>query len=389
MFEEPVYVATIIMLLLAVGEVISILSKAWLPSLLIILAGYLVLLWAGILPTDMLPDSTLAAMGSLFVAVVITHMGTLLPLNQIKGQYKAVLIALIGITFGAGLILLIVSPILGYASAVAGAGPVTGGIIAYVVTAERLNELGMQSLIVIPALILGLQKLTGLPLANFLLRKYATKLRDRGDLDDAAAGKDSTQATDVKKGLQLIPEKFQEPPVLLLLLFISASLATWLDSLTGLNYGVWALAIGLVGRVLGVFPEKAMQKANAFGLGMASIIVVIMASVSTVTFEDVVKTLWPAVLILTVGATGIMAGGWLASKMFKWDPLKGMPVALTALFGFPADYLLCQEVSRSVGRNAREQKALFDELVTPMLVGGFTTVTTASIVIASILVETI
>ncbi|GAB3260868.1 hypothetical protein [Arthrobacter pigmenti] len=389
MFEEPVYVATIIMLLLAVGEVISIWSKAWIPSLLIILAGYLVLLWAGVLPADMLPDSTLAAVGSLLVGVVITHMGTLIPLNQIRGQYKAVLIALIGITFGAGLILLIVSPILGYASAVAGAGPVTGGIIAYIVTAERLTELGLQSLVVIPALILGLQKLTGLPLANVLLRKYAIKLRDRGVLIESTAGSSSVKTVPGRRSLQIIPEKFQEPPVLLFLLFVSASLATWLDSITGLNYGVWALAIGLIGRLLGIFPEKAMQKANAFGLGIASIIVVIMASISTVTFEDVVNTFWPAVLILTVGATGIMAGGWIASKLFKWDPLKGMPVALTALFGFPADYLLCQEVSRSVGRDEGEQKALFDELVTPMLVGGFTTVTTASIVIASILVGTI
>lgn len=84
-----------------------------------------------------------------------------------------------------------------------------------------------------------------------------------------------------------------------------------------------------------------------------------------------------------------MAGGWIASQIFGWDPLKGMLVALTALFGFPADYLLCQEVSRSVGRNQCEQKALFGELITPMLVGGFTTVTTASIVVASILGETI
>ena len=66
-----------------------------------------------------------------------------------------------------------------------------------------------------------------------------------------------------------------------------------------------------------------------------------------------------------------------------------MPVALTALFGFPADYLLCQEVARSMGRTPAETKAIMDDIYTPMLIGGFTTVTLSSVVVASILVSTI
>ena len=51
--------------------------------------------------------------------------------------------------------------------------------------------------------------------------------------------------------------------------------------------------------------------------------------------------------------------------------------------------MLFQEVSRSVGRDERERTAICDELVTPMLIAGFATVTTASIVVASILVTTL
>ncbi|WP_051479000.1 hypothetical protein [Arthrobacter sp. H5] len=315
----------------------------------------------------------------------------------------SILIALAGIVLGTGLILLVITPILGYASAVAGAGPVAGGIIAYIITAERLTELGFEQLIVIPALVLGLQSLFGLPIANIMLRKYAMKLHDRGHFDEAGSKTSTTTGSGAlttiapeagatktsRRGLQLIPERFQEPPILLLMLFVSASLASWLDSLTGLNYGVWALLFGLLGHLVGIFPARAMEKANSFGLGIASVIVVIMASLSTVTFESVVQSFWPVVLILAVGVTGISIGGLAASKLLQWDPLKGMPLALTALFGFPGDYLVCQEISRSVGRNDREKAMIFDELVTPMLVAGFATVTTASIVIASILIQTI
>ncbi len=414
MFASPVYVVTIILALLAFAEALSLLTKAWVPSLLVIIAGYLVLLWTGVLPPDLIPKSAFTTVGVVLVGAVIAHMGTLIPLRQIKTQYKAILIALTGILFGAGLILVILGPLLGYPTAVAGTGPVTGGLIAYLITAQKLTEAGFPSLVAVAAIVLGLQSLVGLPLANILLRKYATKLRDNGSFDVPAghaaahvadhaarvvarreAGADTAVSVQQlleeppKRTFALVPEKYQQPSTLLFLLFVAASLATWLDSVTGLNYGVWALLLGLLGRVLGVFPEKAMEKANAFGFGLIAVIVVIMASVSTVTFETVKATIGPAILILAVGAIGIMIGGWLASKLFRWDPLKGMPIALTALFGFPGDFMLCQEVSRSVGRNERERKAIFDELVTPMLVAGFTTVTTASILVASVLVSTL
>ena len=415
MLDQPVFVATIILLLLAVGEVISILSRAWVPSLLIVFIGYLVLIWTGVLPDDLVPNSALAAMGSLLIAAVITHMGTLIPLKLLRSQYQAIGISLIGIVLGAGLVLLIVSPILGYASAVAGAGPVTGGILAYIITAERLTELGFEYLVVIPALVLGVQSLFGMPLANILLRRYAVKLQRAGHFDTDAQNPDSAAAGASPQGdgpgsgtspgsgavgtatltvapprrLQLLPVRFHEPAIILGLLLAAGSLATWLGSITGVNYGIWALLLGILGHVLGIFPEQAMHKANAFGLAMAAVIVVVLASMSSVTWDDLVDAFWPVLLILAVGGTGILVGGWLGSKLFKWDPLKGIPVALTALFGFPGDYVLCQEISRSVGRDEREQKAIFDELVTPMLVGGFTTVTTGSIVVASILIQTI
>lgn len=418
MFNSPVYVVTIILALLAFAEVVSLVTKAWVPSLLVIMAGYLTLLWSGVLPPDLIPKSAFTSVGIVLVGAVITHMGTLIPLRQIKTQYKAILIALTGVVFATILILVVLGPLLGYPTAVAGTGPVTGGLIAYLITAQKLTEVGLPSLVAVAAIVLGLQSLVGLPLANILLRKYATKLRDSGAFDvpsDAAAAllpgssvgspaADSRRrdagarpavlveevfAPAPRRAFQLVHEKFQQPSILLFLLFIAASMATWLDSLTGINYGVWALLLGLLGRVLGVFPEKTMEKANAFGFGLIAVVVVIMASLSNVTFETVKATIGPAILILVVGAIGIMIGGWLASKVFKWDPLKGMPIALTALFGFPGDFMLCQEVSRSVGRDERERKAIFDELVTPMLVAGFTTVTTASILVASILVTTL
>ena len=81
--------------------------------------------------------------------------------------------------------------------------------------------------------------------------------------------------------------------------------------------------------------------------------------------------------------------GFIGSKIFKWDPAKGISVTLTAMYGFPGDYLICQEVSRSIGRTVEEEEAILNEILPPMLIGGFTSVTVGSVIIASILVQTI
>lgn len=415
MLESPVFVVVIILALVAAGEVISILTRAYVPALLVTFMGYLILLWTGVLDPAVVPGSALSVAGAVLVGAVITHMGTLIPVAQIREQYKAILIALGGVAGAAILILGVVTLIFDYGTAVAGAGPVTGGIIATLLTTEALQERGLETLIVIPALILGLQSLIGMPVTNVLLRRYALRVRDQlaapqtttvgaGGTDPAAspaagmpAGTASIDAPPAeatppaapRRTLLQLPERFQEPPIILLLLFVFAGIATVLDELTGVNYGIYCLLLGVLGQVTGILPQRSMDKANSFGFGMIAVVVVVLASMSSVTWADVSRAIVPVLLILVVGTAGVMVGGAIVAKLVRWHPTLGMPVALTALYGFPGDYVLVQEVARSVGRDKEEQLAIRDQILTPMLVGGFATVTTSSILVASILVSTL
>lgn len=414
MFSQPIYIATLLLILLAVGELISIWSRARVPSLLVVMGGYLLLSWMHVFPQEVITSSAFAVFGSIMVAPLVVHMGTLIPTRLIRVQYKAILIALLSTLIATVLVLLIVSPIYGYPTAVAGAGPVTGGIIAYLITTQRLQEMGLTALVTVPAVILGIHALFGMPVALNILRRYALKMQRQGFFDapkqdspaDGAVANEVAAAHDShadhshghdhghsnsSKGSSrmLLPERLQTPPILLLLLFLGGSLAVLLNNLTGLNYSIWALAIGIIGQVARIFPPRTMDRANTTGVAMVGLIVVVMSSMGSVTLEAVLSSIGPVLLIIVVGVFGIMLGGWLGSKWFKWDPLKGIPVAMTALFGFPGDYIICEEVSRSVGRDERERQAILDEIFTPMLVGGFTTVTTASILIASVLINTL
>lgn len=62
-------------------------------------------------------------------------------------------------------------------------------------------------------------------------------------------------------------------------------------------------------------------------------------------------------------------------------------VALTALYGFPPNYILTDEASKALAETPEEKEFLIDQMLPKMLVGGFTTVTIASVIIAGVFIK--
>ncbi|MFB4169585.1 hypothetical protein [Virgibacillus sp. JSM 102003] len=388
MLSNPLIATVLVFGLIALGEWLSIISRARVPMLLTAMVGFLVLTWTGVFPKDILEKSTFAALGGILIGPAILHMGTLIPFSLLKSQIKAVVIALGGLVVSGVLILTIVPLIFDYETAVAGVGPISGGVIALIITSEKLTELGMTSLIVIPALIVAFQGVMGMPLAMNFMRKYAMKIQR--ELDDGTFIPMANEAIQSEKKNSSKSSSLKSSSTLkLFFIFVGAAVGIALGEITPVHYSLWCLAIGITGLKLGLFESKALEKSNSFTVVMIAIIFVVIGTMADVTPGDVLSNLPSILLILLIGTFGITLGGYITAKLVKWNPYKAMPVALTALFGFPGDYLLCEEVSRSVARDKREEKVIFDELLTPMLIGGFTTVTVASVVVAGLLVQTL
>ena len=388
---DPTLAVLLVLGIMVIGEIISILTRARVPMLLVAMLGYMLLIWAGIFPQDILDTSTLAIFGSLMVAPLIIHLGTIIPFKVLKGQGKTIIIALTAMIAATLLLLAIAAPIFGYETAVSAAGPIVGGTIAFLLTTEKLTEIGMTHLVAIPALIVAIQGLVGMPIAIFFLRRFARsvkgKMNEAGYAEVAATAEIHGDGSSEEKSW--IPKKYQTNMVLIFQLFLGGALALFLGNITGINFSIWALAIGFIGAYFGFYQQNMLQRSNSFGIAMVGLIFFILAPMNSVTPSMFAKSLLIVLAIMAIGIVGLIAGGYIASRFFKWDPNKGIAVALTALLGFPADYIVCEEVSRSVGETEEERKAIFNEIVTPMLIGGFTTVTTASIVIASILMNTL
>lgn len=387
MLSNPVIATTLIFALIALGEWLSIVSRARIPMLLTAMVGFLLLTWFGIFPKDLLDKAQFPALGALLIGPAILHMGTMIPFSLLKSQIKAVMISLGGVIFSGILILIIIPLIFDYPTAVAGIGPISGGIIALLITTDKLTEIGLSSLVIIPALIVAFQGVLGMPLAATFMRKYAKVIQTEMD--------NGTYRPMVTEPVEQTEQKKKASPIAtsatlkLFFIFVGASIGVALGSVTPIHYSLWCLAIGVIGLKLGLFEAKSLEKANSFTITMIAIIFVVIGTMAGVTPKDVLHNLPSVVLILLIGTFGIALGGFLMSKLVGWNPYKGMPVALTALFGFPGDYILCEEVSRSIARDEKEEKAIFNELLAPMLIGGFTTVTVASVIIAGILVKTL
>ena len=364
---EPIYSAAIVLAFIAVGELVSIWSKARVPSLLVAMLGIFIFAQLGLVPKTVVDDSMMPAIYTILVAPILFHMGSLIPLPTLLKQWRSVIIAISGMLVAVLLLAAVIVPLFGFPHFVAGSGPLAGGIVATSLTTEGLTAAGVSSaIVVLPALVLMMQSLPAMPMTNFLLRRFAIGLRDSGQLEKLAADANATGAADdqtgdggatggtataTKKKPVTLPQFLVDNELFnLFAVLVGGSVATLLAVPTHIPSSILALLLGIASTAIGLTPERAL------------------------------------VIILVVGGAGIMLGGFIATKLLRWQPTLGMSVALTAMYGFPADYLLTNEVARSVGRDEVEREQLTDAMLPAMLVGGFTSVSAGSVAIASVLV---
>ncbi|BFL77356.1 DUF819 family protein [Staphylococcus hominis subsp. novobiosepticus] len=386
MLHEPLISATILFALLALGEIISTLTKARVPMLLTAMISFLLLKWAGILPNSILKTAILPSLGAIAIAPVIMHMGTMMPLSTLKKQWKAVIISLFGILGSTTLILVVVSLVFDFRTAASGVGPIAGGLVALLITIDKLKQLNLNYLIVLPALIQGLQSVVGLPLSSFFMKRYGKYYISTGSQSEYSKNssiKEKEHTNSLHKKYPIL----KNDVLRLFIMFTLASLAFIIGNYTHIHYSIISLAFGVIGLKIGLFEQAEAEKNKSFTILVVAIMLIVIGSMGAITPKDLWHHLPAIILILLMGAIGILIGGSIAAKLIGWKYSKALPVALTALYGFPGDYLLCEEVSRSVSTNDEEKEALFKELLSPMLIGGFTTVTVASVVLTGIIMN--
>src|SRR5699024_7351327 len=111
---EAICAAAVVLAFIAFGELISIWSKARIPSLLVAMLSIFVFAKIGLVPETVIDDSMLVQIYTILVAPLLFHMGTLTPLRVMLKQWRSVIIATSGMLVAVLLILAVVAPLFGF-----------------------------------------------------------------------------------------------------------------------------------------------------------------------------------------------------------------------------------------------------------------------------------
>lgn len=380
------------------GDIISKKTKAIISAIIVGCTIYLVGFISGIIPKDAVDNTGLPAIMTNFgIALMITNLGTMINLKSLIQEWKTVVISCFGLVGIAIVAFTIGSWLFGRDYALTSAPPLSGAIIATVLTTDAANAAGRPDLAAFATLICAMQMFIGLPLASKALKMEANRL-----LNESKNGmaNNTTAKKEWNLNFKILPDTpqwMQTPGIILFKLSFVACIGTLLSNITMfgdrttplLNVNIAYLLCGIIAMEIGFLERDALVKSNSFGILMLGTLAVLPGNFKSVTLDSLLKMLTPLVGMLVLSALGIIILCVIAGKFFHYSPAISAAVGLTALFGYPCTQIITDEVVSSLPVSDEEKEAIHNQLLPKMLIAGFTTVTIASVIFAGIIIPMI
>jgi hypothetical protein len=103
----------------------------------------------------------------------------------------------------------------------------------------------------------------------------------------------------------------------------------------------------------------------------------------------VISLAYPTVLCFAITLVAIGITSLILGKILGYSWAVAMAISTTCLYGFPATFIVSNEVSTAIAGNEEERKYVLSQILPKMLIGGFTTVTIGSVILAGQLAQII
>lgn len=371
---------TIILVIFALGDMIAVKTKSMVSMLFTASLIFLILFWLG-LPQTIFIDSMMLDLGGLIVVLLLVHMGTLMNLEQLKQQWKTVLIALSAVVGIALCVPLLAGLVVGFEESLITAPPISGGVIASIIMGEAATEMNLPNLALLAALIVVVQGFVGFPLASFFLKKEAEKVKAAFRSGEIVSKDASTEQVAKKKTLPDLPKALKSENVLLaktaLVAILAVGVSAGIEQVVGfdlLNENIAALLFGVLFAELGFLEQSVLNKANSFGFMMVPLTVVVLASLADATPEALVETIVPILVTLFFGTVGVVVFSLVMAKVLKVSNYLAIGLGISAMVGFPGTFIISNEIAQSIGETSEEVEVIADRILPKMLVAGFITV---------------
>ncbi|WP_028389900.1 hypothetical protein [Bacillus cihuensis] len=384
----------ILVLILYIGDVVAVRTKAWVPSVFVCAVLFLIGYWT-FFPTDIVAVAGVPpVVATMMMFLLITNMGTLLSLQELKNQWKTIVIALSGVLGIIAILFTIGTLIFDFKTVVVAIPPLVGGIVSAIIMSEGAKEAGLASLSVFAIVIYVMQGFAGYPITSIVLKKEGKKLLEKYRSGELTI-KDAKNGVEVEKEQELklfkyLPEKYNTEYFkffrLALVGYLAYLVSTLLAPFVTVNALVLCLLFGIIAKSVGFLEKQPLQKANGFGFSIMALMLFIFDGLQKATPSMMLEILYPLIVCIILAVIGMYIFSFIIGKVLKVSKEMAFAVSLTALYGFPADYIITNEVIKSLTNDEKEKEVLTSHMLPPMLVGGFITVTIVSVILAGIFV---
>ena len=394
----PLFSMAVFLAVFAVGDVVSYKTKGLISGVIIAAIVYIGGYWTGIIPTDSIASTGLPTMlTAIMIPLLLVNLGTAINISQLLSEWKTVVVALVGLV-GLALISFTVSTwLFGREYALSASSPIAGGTIAAIITNEAAVAAGQPNFGAFAMLVCSFQMFIGMPVSSFMLRKEAERLMAKGLIAPNAVAEADT-VSKKKFNLKIMgdgPVQYQTTPILVLRVAIIAVIAYFISNLTiipgsdptnyYLNPNVAYLLFGIVFGEIGFLVKNGLQKAGMYGFTMLCLYALTPNSFTSVTPDALLDMVIPLVGTLVFGAIGIAIFAIICGKFLGYSPYMSIAIGMCALMGYPGTQIVTDDMVNALSVSSEEKTAISDVLLPKMLVGGFTTVSIASVVFAGII----
>lgn len=386
-----------VMIFMLIGEWVSTASKAYIPSVFVTAVLFILGYWTFIPKDVVIQASYNTEFVQICIALLLVHLGTLMNLNQLIAQWKAVAIALLGVCGTILLTLTIGSLIFDWHTVVAAVPPLTGGLVAALLMTDGLKAAGITTLVALPVSMFITHSLIGYPITSAMLKKESQRLlknfRDGGIKLDPNRQRMMMQGPGSASTKRIfgLSDDYQTSAFILVRVALVALLSLYVAQLMHgvINSFVICLIFGVIAHQFGFLEDNALNRAGVFNWLIYGLLAYVFSQLNLTTPAMLGHIIIQIVVLIILGILGMYLASLILAKPFSMSRPMAFACSLTALFGFPADYILTTEVCKNNANTPDEEEYLLENILPKMLVGGFATVSIASVIIASIFLKLI
>ena len=360
--------------MLFVGELLSKKMRGMLPAVLVAGVIVIALVWSGVLPKTIVDDTGLTGATQLAVMLTVLDMGASTNLRQLWENRSVVFLSASSLVFQTAMLLLVVGSIFDLNTAVAG---LPGGTSTAMIVQERARLLGYERFVTLSVVLVSVQNMIGGPLLSLLVRHEVADMRRNG-----------TMMPETVLAVSGKPDAETETPVYLSFfrLAVGAWIAARLELLTGFSRYAYCLIVGVLLSELGFLKKNDMTNTQIRGFTMLLLMFMILSGFCSSSPESFRQILLPFVCVIVTDLAAITVYCLIVGRRLGFSKCMSVAIGAEIMIGFPLNMMIAENIIGTLTDDKGERAYLMNEVGTKLILAGFTSITSLSVVFASLLI---